>query len=82
VSFQRAFPVVCAAVLASTSLSAQVPGTYPTYRLRFTAGPSPFPIYHYALQQEHDALVGMGWGSVLMPDPFGPRNRNQSPAVD
>ncbi len=48
----------------SFSLSAQTPGTYPSYRLRFL-GPAPYPIYHYALQYEHDILVGTGgWGSL------------------
>ena len=46
-------------------LSGQAPGTYPTYRLRFTAGPTAYPIYHYALQAEHDALLGFGWGVSL-----------------
>jgi hypothetical protein len=48
----------------SFSLSAQTPGTYPSYRLRFL-GPAPYPIYHYALQYEHDILVSTGgWGSL------------------
>ncbi len=46
-------------------LSGQAPGTYPTYRMRFTAGPTAYPIYHYALQAEHDALLGFGWGVSL-----------------
>ena len=45
-------------------LSAQTPGTLATYRLRFLP-PAPYPIYHYALQQEHDILAaGGGWGSL------------------
>ena len=51
-------------------LSGQVPGTFATLRLRFTASPSPFPIYHYALQPEHDALLGMGWGVSLGVDGY------------
>ena len=43
-------------------LSGQAPGSFPTYRLRFTAGPTAYPIYHYALQGETDALIAMGWG--------------------
>jgi uncharacterized protein (TIGR03437 family) len=43
-------------------LSGQVAGSYPTYRLRFTAGPTAYPIYHYALKAETDALIAMGWG--------------------
>ena len=43
-------------------LSGQAPGTYPTYRLRFTAGPTAYPIYHYALQAETDALIALGLG--------------------
>ena len=44
-------------------LSGQAPGTYATYRLRFP-GASAYPIYHYALQAEHDALVAMTWISM------------------
>ncbi len=51
-------------------LSGQAPGTYPTYRMRFTAGPTAYPIYHYALQAEHDALLGFGWGVSLGVDGY------------
>ncbi len=44
-------------------LSGQAPGTYPTYRLKFP-GASAYPIYHYALQAEHDALVAATWISL------------------
>ena len=46
-------------------LSGQVPGSYPTFRLQFTAGPTAYPIYHYALKAEHDALLALGWGISL-----------------
>ncbi len=46
-------------------LSGRAPSTVPLSRLQFTAGPSPYPIYHYALEQETSALVGMGWGRSL-----------------
>lgn len=50
-------------------LSGPAPGTYPIYRLQF-GGPAPYPIYHYALQEETDALVKMGWGRVLATDGY------------
>jgi uncharacterized protein (TIGR03437 family) len=46
----------------SFMLTGQVPNTFPLSRLLFTAGPSPYPIYHYALEYETSVLLGMGWG--------------------
>jgi len=50
-------------------LSGPAPGTYPLYRLQF-GGSAPYAIYHYALQEETDALVRMGWGRVLATDGY------------
>jgi uncharacterized protein (TIGR03437 family) len=49
----------------SFMLTSQVPNTFPLSRLLFTAGPSPYPIYHYALEYETSVLLGMGWGRSL-----------------
>ncbi len=49
----------------SFMLTGQVPNTFPLSRLLFTAGPSPYPIYHYALEYETSVLLGMGWGRSL-----------------
>jgi hypothetical protein len=54
----------------SFTLSAQAPNTFPLSRLLFTGGPSPYPIYHYALQAETDALIAMGWGRSLGVDGY------------
>ncbi len=51
-------------------LSGKAPGTYPTYRLRFTAGPTPYPIYHYALAYEAAVLVWYGWGVSMGVDGY------------
>jgi uncharacterized protein (TIGR03437 family) len=49
----------------SFMLTGQVPNTFPLSRLLFTAGPSPYPIYHYALEYETSVLLGMGWGRSM-----------------
>ncbi|HEY3418049.1 MAG TPA: hypothetical protein VGM23_14315, partial [Armatimonadota bacterium] len=54
----------------SFMLTGQVPNTFPLSRLLFTAGPSPYPIYPYALQAEADALVALGWGRSLGVDGY------------
>ncbi len=51
-------------------LSGWAPNTFPLTRLLFTAGPSPYPIYHYALEYETSVLLGMGWGRSLGVDGY------------
>ena len=54
----------------SFMLTGPVPNTFPLSRLLFTAGPSPYPIYHYALEYETSVLLGMGWGGSLGVDGY------------
>ena len=51
-------------------LTGRAPNTFPLSRLLFTAGPSPYPIYHYALEYETSVLLGMGWGRSLGVDGY------------